>query len=126
MGRIPSNTAAGDFNGDGRTDSAAIFVNDATQTYAAVARIDTPQLRNRPILLRSAPLVDGYVNWSLDLAPPQRYDTYCGRTDQCGPGEPAFINLRYDGLFLSQLGSASALVYWDPQRQRFSEVFLTD
>ncbi|MEZ5956308.1 MAG: hypothetical protein R3C27_03740 [Hyphomonadaceae bacterium] len=114
-------TASGDFDGDGKVDSAAFFEDEDGNLVIAVARAADDNYM--PIIwggdLSSLP------HFTFRTAGPGVYRNLCHLYDpDCG-GAPSQVTLTHDGIIVTALeGPAEYLYYWEDGR--FKDIIISE
>lgn len=133
---FPVHMATGDYNGDGVLDEAQILISTvkrgkigffvflkAKTGPAKVIRLDTDADASCP---RCPPGVP--QDYFIGTQPPiEKLETWCGRGgSDCGPGEPASITLKRDGIMFGMFEASATLAYWSARENKFKTVAISD
>lgn len=104
----PSPTLRGDFDGDGRADTAGFFENHEGALVVVVHRAAS----SRPVEIWGGD-ISSFERFAIRTAPPRRYLTACMLYgDGCG-GEPENVTLTHDGIIVEGIDDHSrTLYYW--------------
>jgi len=111
-----------DFDGDGRTDRAAILLNDARRVFAPfVARAATGRYEQ----LDEGDRITSLWNYTLEVEPPGTHETACarGHGDDRSPCRKQVRN-RWPALGFAVMESSYQIYFWDGRR--FDNELLTD
>lgn len=101
---------SGDFDGDGRRDTAAFEENADGVLEVLVRRAAAPG--ETPALWGGD--ISSWPRFALRAAPPGRYATDCEAYNGCPPNVPPQITLTHDGVIIRGLEDRSTtLYYWD-------------
>lgn len=110
-----------DFDGDGRKDTAAIYLNEAKGAFGVFVMRGAG---GPAIELHRGKL--GYVwNTDLDVVPPDRYETACGRGhgDDTAPCRPVIVT-RWPAIAFFYYEASSQIFFWNGRR--FDGEWITD
>ena len=128
--------AAGDFNGDGETDTAAVLVSETPGPRGDPSRIGAFAWLSQPgggrrlhvVRVLEHPLPVDFPQFGIAARPPGRYVTACGAGygDGCAPGEPDAVELETVGIECCLFESVTGLFWWNPETGRFDGVPISD
>ncbi|MBN2200544.1 hypothetical protein JW777_01165 [bacterium] len=124
-GALP-NHAHGDFDGDDRRDHAFILIQ---KDEAKCGLFVLPGSGGRIIKLHEMPLSrrDGKIHAGLSPVKPGRYLTACGRGFwDCGPDEPAELELTRSGVYFFIFEGPCSIFYWNENGRRYRRVPISD
>ena len=130
--KSPTNSAAvvGDFNGDGQTDYAYLFVSTVFDGEGLLVWLSTPtgyswkviDTTNRGESSHSVELEMG-----IDLAEPGEYKTACAKGYwECGKDEPEMLVLAAPGIWHFHFESAASIWSWDQKSHGFKRTWISD
>lgn len=117
--------AEADFDGDGQSDQAAIFLaSDGTREglFVMLSSVDQENWHLAAVTAHRNP---SYVpRMGISVAQPGSYVTACGKGYwECKPGEPPELQLNGQGVFYFIFESGRSIVYWDPADEAFVRVW---
>jgi len=118
--------AKGDFDGDGKPDIAELLVNPSRKRWALFVKLGSTARWQR---VGDENEMDWLGGMGIKLVKPGRYETACGKgygEDFCAHGEPKFLKISTDALDLFKEESADSMAYWDPKRNTFRFVQMSD
>ena len=115
--------ARGDFNGDSKMDRAVIQYDSARIRSRLVVFLDEKNAK-LPIILRE--WNGSPDNEYVETTPPAKEETWCGKTDECAPGDPKVITYKYESIAFGSCESSRIVYYWDPKSHRFKNVGISD
>ncbi|TAN39492.1 MAG: hypothetical protein EPN25_11525 [Nitrospirae bacterium] len=116
-------TAKADFDGDGKTDTAALLINENKMglfvTFAS--------RKNIPALLLEATDKKEIRSMGIKAAKPDRYKTACGKGYwDCKKEEPEILNLKQPAIDFFTYESANSYFVWDKNTETFKRVWMSD
>jgi hypothetical protein len=119
-------TVTGDFVGIGHPETAHILVRTDGSGFApfiAVRRGGATRVYQGEKTNEM-----GYLQKEgIKIAKPGTYVTACGKGYfDCDAGEKESVTISTDGVEFFEDEGASRLIYWDPQKKHFAEVWLSD
>jgi hypothetical protein len=116
----------GDFDGDGKPDTAELLVDARAGRFALFAKLDSTakwQLVGNPSDLKSLDRV------GIDIVKVGEYKTACGKgygDYACAHGEPDSLKLSTSAIDFFYTESSDSIVYWDSATKAFREVLISD
>lgn len=116
----------GDFDGDGKLDSAELLVNPSTKQlgpFVVLAATFQWQMLDKPYD------VGDFDRFGIDFVKPGRYETACGKGYgdwACAHGEPNSLTLAHPGINFFYTESSNSFYYWDQKTKAFREVVMSD
>lgn len=116
----------GDFDGDGKPDTAQLLLNPSANQFALFVKQASSakwQMLGEPFDVK---VLDRF---GIDLVKPGRYQTACGKCYgdyACAHGEPSFLQLSAPGIDLFYTESSDSIFYWDRKSRKFVEVLISD
>lgn len=114
-------SASGDFDGDGKQESARLLVSSTTSDFGVYVLSSGGWS-----LLHRLPIAD-LKYMGLRTLPAGRYRTACGKGYwACAEGEPAELTLTHDALLLFKNESAESAFVWSAIDRSFHQVWLSD
>ena len=128
--------AAGDFNGDGESDTALVLIAEETGPNGLPAAIGVFAFLSQPgggrrlqtVRILEHPLPVDFPQFGIAARPPGRYVTACGAGygDGCAPGEPAAVDLPTAGIECCLFESVTGIFWWNADTGRFDGVPISD
>jgi hypothetical protein len=121
-----------DFNGDGKMDKARLLVSTVYDGEGLAVKLSTPEGYTWKILHEYKFKYYGEnrlkaLEMGISLAPTGPYKTACGKGYwKCAADEPALVKLVTPGVNYFLPNTDMTLYYWDPQKQGFAQVQLSD
>jgi hypothetical protein len=116
----------GDFDGDGKADTAEILVSESAPQFALfIKRAATDKWQ----MLGEAYDVKALDRFGIDLVKPGKYETACGKgydDSFCAHGEPDFLNLSHPAIDFIYTESSDSIFYWEPSTKTFREIQMSD
>lgn len=115
----------GDFDGDGRLDSAELLRRDSEHALGLfVFKGDNP---GSALLLEEISDVGSIERVGVRVVLPGLYKTACGKGYRdCQPGEPKQISITNQAIDLFLDGSANSYYIWDIHDKKFNRVWISD
>ena len=116
----------GDFDGDGKPDTAEILINPSSGKFALFAR---PSSTGKWQLVAETEDVKSIDNVGIDLVNPGEYKTACGKgygDYACAHGEPESLKVSTSAIDIFHTESSDSIVYWDATTKAFREVLISD
>ena len=116
----------GDFDGDGKADTAEILINESAGRFALFVRLAST---GKYQTLGESYDVKELDRFGIDLVKPGKYETACGKgydDSFCAHGEPDFLELPHPGIDFIYTESADSIFYWDPSTKTFREIQMSD
>ncbi len=113
-----------DFDGDGRPDTASIFVRNDRQKAALFV-----YLSSQSRWMNFGELDREQWRYEIVLIKPGKYETACGKgygEYACSRGEPRFLTLRRPAIDLFVAESSDTYIYWDSKARGLKDVLITD
>ena len=116
----------GDFDGDGKSDTAELLLNPSANQFALFVKLASSakwQMLGEPFDVK---VLDRF---GIDLVKPGKYQTACGKgygDYACAHGEPNFLLLSAPGIDLFYTESLDSIFYWDRKSGKFVEVLMSD
>ncbi len=116
--------ARGDFDGDGKEDTARLMISPDGKRAAIVVELSAKGTMVIG-LEDAAPDILGVMGISVVRA--GTHKTACGKGYwKCEPGEPAVLTLKSDGIEYFKDGSANSVFYLPSGGREFRRVWLSD
>ena len=118
--------AKGDFDGDGKLDTAELLVNPSTKQFAMFVKLSSArkwQLVGQPFDLNV------FDRFGIALVRRGKYKTACGKgygDYACAHGEPDFLKVSTAAIDFFYMESSDSIFYWDPRAGKFVEVLMSD
>jgi hypothetical protein len=116
----------GDFDGDGKTDTAELFVNPSSRQFGLFVKLASGGTWQ---LVNEAADVKALARIGISLVKPGKYETACGKgydDSFCAHGEPDFLTLSTAAVDLFVEESADSIVYWDRGAKEFRKIQMSD
>ncbi|MFY9268547.1 MAG: hypothetical protein WAO55_02235 [Candidatus Manganitrophaceae bacterium] len=116
-----------DFNGDGVSDEARLYVKQGESTIALFVLFDAiKKTRPKTVFVEQFEKVP-IQEIGIASVPPGIYTTACGKGhSRCAPGEKESVELKDAGIEFFLFESSHILYYWDHRTERFDKVWLSD
>lgn len=119
--------ATGDFNGDGVTDEARIFVRPDGSEAGLFAFICDRDRNCKKHLLLSVKGAKAIRRMGINREPRGQYKTACGKGyRECKEDETPEIEIRNDSIDLFENEGAYSYFYWDEESNGFKRVWISD
>jgi hypothetical protein len=117
--------AAGDFDGDGRSDTAELVVSE--QHNAVAIRVRLSSLPSEPLVIAEDEGSHTVVGLGIDLVGPGDYKTACGKGYfECGPSDPEVLHLSCNAIDFFRFESANSFLIWQPEAKEFMRIWMSD
>jgi len=116
----------GDFDGDGKPDSAELLINPSSSKFALFVRLSSTQKWQ---LVGESTDVKKFDRFGIDLVKPGEYKTACGKgygEYACAHGEPDVLKLLTSAIDFFCNESSDSIVYWDEGAKTFREILISD
>jgi hypothetical protein len=116
----------GDFDGDGKPDTAELLVNPLSSKFALFARLSST---NKWQLVGQAVDVKEFDRFGIDLVKLGEYKTACGKgygDYACAHGEPDVLKLSNAAIDFFYTESSDSIFYWDAGAKAFREILISD
>jgi hypothetical protein len=116
----------GDFDGDGKSDTAEILINSAKNQFAVFVNLAAKhqwQILVEPVDLASLD------RFAIAIVKPGRYETACGKgydDSFCAQGEPDYLVLAHPAINFIYTESSDSIFYWDGKTKSFREIAMSD
>lgn len=116
----------GDFDGDGKPDTAELLVKPSSKQFALFVRLSSTekwQLVGEPADIKLL------GHFGIDLVKPGEYKTACGKGyggDACAHGEPKVLKLSTSAIDFLYAESSDGIFYWDAGAKTFREILMSD
>ncbi len=116
----------GDFDGDGKPDSAELLVNSASNQFGLFVRLAATgkwEMISKPLDAMWLP------HFGIDLVKPGKYPTACGKTYglyACAHGEPEELKVPNGAIDLFYREKSESYYYWDKKEKTFRKIVMTD
>jgi len=124
--RVP-NRVESDFNGDGINDDARILLNDIEKKFGLFVFLGKKEGGYKTIKLVEYLKDTVKLYMGIFVITHGKHITACGKGyGNCAPDEPKELTLRNPGINFFQFESASSVFYWDPEKNEFKRVWLSD
>lgn len=120
LGSTPINQVVADFDGNGIADAARILRSESTGKLFLFVAMNEGSSRYRLMQLNQ---IDGL---GIELIAPGTHRTVCGKGYECPEGGPDAVTLKWPALEVFKPASASWVMYWDPNSQKFKEFSTSD
>jgi hypothetical protein len=117
---------SGDFDGDGKVDTAEILISDSAAQFALFVKLAAAEKWQ---MLGEASDVKALDRFGIDLVKPGKYETACGKgydDSFCAHGEPDFLTLSHPAIEVIYTESADSIFYWEPSTKAFREIQMSD
>ncbi len=116
----------GDFDGDGKEDTAELFINSSSNQFALFVKLastDKWQLTGAP--------VNGmwFGQFGIHLVKPGKYETACGKgygEYACSHGEPETLKVPGAAIDFFYRESSDSYFYWDKKERAFRKILMSD
>ena len=120
----------GDFNSDGKQDSAQLVKSERIDGEGFAVHISTPTGYEWQIVRHfeyKKPSSKPTLRMGISIAEPGNYKTACAKGYwKCKEGEPKILNLKSIGIAYFLFESASSIWYWDNSKGKFTQVWISD
>lgn len=116
----------GDFDGDGKSDIAELFINPTEKKFAVFVRLASG--KNWQMLGEPGALGD-LDRFAIDLVKPGKYQTPCGKgydDSFCAHGEPDYLVLKNSAIDFIYTESADSIFYWEAKKNGFRDIAMSD
>jgi hypothetical protein len=116
----------GDFDGDGKVDTAELLVDESAGRFALFVRLASTEKWH---MLGEPYDVKTLDRFGIDLVKPGKYETACGKgydDSFCAHGEPDFLELSHAAIDFIYTESADSIFYWEPRTKTFRNVQMSD
>jgi hypothetical protein len=116
----------GDFDGDGKPDTALLLVNGAGSKFALFILLASDRHWQQVGEENDVKLLD---SMGISLVKPGRYETACGKgydDSFCAHGEPDYLKLSKPAVDMFVQESADSIVYWDSKAKQFRDIQMSD
>lgn len=116
----------GDFDGDGKPDTAELLLNPSANQFALFVKLASSakwQMLGEPFDVK---VLDRF---GINLVKPGKYQTACGKgygDYACAHGEPNVLQLSAPGIGLFYTESSDSIFYWERKSRKFAEVLMSD
>ncbi len=118
-------TAKGDFDGDGKTDTAQLLVNDKENKMGLFVTLTSR--KNAPAILVETTEKKEIRSMGIKSAKPDKYKTACGKGYwDCKKGDPATLNLKHPAIDFFTYESANSYFVWDKKAKKFTRIWMSD
>src|SRR5277367_258050 len=114
----------GDFDGDGKPDTAELLVNPTSSKFALFVRLSSTH-KWEPV--SESADVKALDRCGIDLAKPGEYKTACGKgysDNACAHGEPDVLKLSTPAIDFFYTESSDSIFYWDASTRAFREILI--
>jgi len=116
----------GDFDGDGKPDTAELLVNLSSNEFALFVSLSSTQKWQ---LVGKSADIKKLTSFGIDLVKPGEYKTACGKgygDYACAHGEPDVLKLSSSAIDSFYSESSDSIVYWDAGTKVFREILISD
>jgi hypothetical protein len=116
----------GDFDGDGRTDTAELLINTSQEKFAVFVKLASVRKWQ---MLGEPGDIGSLDRFAIDLVKPGKYETACGKgydDSFCAHGEPDYLILSHPAVDFIYTESADSIFYWDKKAKEFREIAMSD
>jgi hypothetical protein len=116
----------GDFDGDGKADTAEILISESAGQFALFAKLAATEKWQ---MLGEASDIKALDRFGIDLVKPGKYETACGKgydDSFCAHGEPDFLNLPHAAIDFIYTKSYDIIFYWESNTKTFREIQMSD
>jgi hypothetical protein len=116
----------GDFDGDGKPDTSALFVNSDSNQFALFVKLGATgkwQMADKPVDIM------WFGRYGIDLVKPGKYQTACGKSYSeyaCSHGESESLKVSSGAINFFSHESSESYFYWDKKEKTFRKVLMTD
>ncbi len=115
---------SGDFDGDGKVDKAKLLSKDDNLGLGVWVWLSTKQ---NPILASEVKEANGNLDVGISIAKPGTYKTACGKEYwECKNDELPELILKNAAIDFFTCESANRYLYWDPLKDTFLEMWMSD
>jgi hypothetical protein len=118
--------AHGDFNGDGRLDTAILLVRADGSGFAPFIALTRKAGATVFVQCETTNQMDYLETEGLQVAKRGTYRTVCGKGYRCEPGDKESVTISFDAIEFFKRDGPSRLIYWNAEKKAFSEVWLSD
>jgi hypothetical protein len=116
----------GDFDGDGKADTAELLINESAGRFALFVRLAASEKWR---MLGEPYDVKALGRFGIDLVKPGEYETACGKgydDSFCAYGEPDFLHLSHPAIDFIFTESSDSIFYREPSTKTFREIQMSD
>jgi hypothetical protein len=116
----------GDFDGDGKPDTAELLVNPSSNKFALFVRLSSTQ-KWQPV--GESADIKALDRCGIDLVKPGEYKTACGKgygDYACAHVEPDILKLSTPAIDFFYTESSDSIFYWDAGTKAFRESLISD
>ncbi|MDM7925067.1 MAG: hypothetical protein QUS35_03520 [bacterium] len=120
------NHAYADFDGDDRKDHVLLLIQREESRYGLFV---VPGSGGRILKIEEMPLSrrDRKIRAGLSLVKPGLYLTACGRGFwDCGPDEPAELELTRNGIYFFIFEGSCSIYYWNDHTLRYDRITVSE
>jgi len=117
-------SAEGDYDGDGKTDSARFMMNKKNE--AAIVAYLSSYKSSSPVIIGGFWDLESLKRQGIQTAEKGNYKTVCGKGYGCDGGEPPVLYLKYDAIDYFVDGVANSFFVWDKKTEKFNGYQMSD
>jgi hypothetical protein len=114
----------GDFDGDGRDDTAVLLIRRQGPGFQLVVVLGSQSDAPVAVVLEKRPWLAQH--FGLGVVPPGRYKTAAGKGFKVSADDPAEITLDHAAIDRFEFESWNAFWYWDSNKHRFRYTQMSD
>lgn len=117
-------TLNADFDGDGKTDTANLLINDKENRIGLF--VTMASMKNPPVLLEATDIKE-IRNMGIKTVKPGQYKTACGKGYwKCKKDEPEILKLKQPAIDFFTYEGANSYFVWDKKDKAFKKIWMSD
>jgi hypothetical protein len=116
----------GDFDGDGKFDTAELLVNPSKHRFAVFLKLGSSASWQE---IGDEIEMKWLGQMGIDLVKRGKYETACGKgydDSFCAHGEPDYLTIETAAIDLFIEESADSMLYWDKKQKKFRTIQMSD